>query len=42
MAKYRYRPYRSHRNKIKRRNAVYFLLALIVIIAGITFLGKVQ
>jgi lipoprotein-anchoring transpeptidase ErfK/SrfK len=42
MAKYRYRPYRSHRNKIKRRNAVYFLLALVVIIAGITFLGKLR
>lgn len=42
MAKYRYRPYRSHRNKIRRRNTVYFLLALIVIIGGIIFLGKLR
>lgn len=40
MAKYRYRPYRKR--QIRNRNIGYFLLAVVVIIAGVVFLKKTR
>lgn len=40
MAKYRYRPYRSRR--ARNRNIAYFLLAVVVIIAGVIFFNKLR
>jgi len=40
MAKYRYRPY--HSRKARNRNIAYFLLAVVVIIAGVIFFNKLR
>ncbi|MHC4721106.1 MAG: L,D-transpeptidase family protein [Planctomycetota bacterium] len=40
MAKYRYRPY--HKRQTRNRNIAYFLLAVVVIIAGVVFLKKTR
>ncbi len=40
MAKYRYRPY--HKRQTRNRNIGYFLLAVVVIIAGVVFLKKTR
>lgn len=40
MAKYRYQPYRTRR--ARNRNVAYFLLAVVVIIAGVIFFNKMH
>jgi LysM repeat protein len=40
MAKYRYRPY--HKRQTRNRNIAYFLLAVVVIVAGVVFLKKTR